>query len=1123
MMVGDARQNSSLCEPNGTESHDEFNSFGFVFGGNDTTEGGHHFGPSENVIDESQVCLIDTACTSCMHSKAWREAFQKTLPDGVSCSLTPAKKIFHFANGQSTQDRLPVWRIPIYLDGFKGEVFSAEVPEGNTPLLLSIAAMTALDMVICLKEQEVAVKKLGITMPLQRTRTRHLALNVAFNPKIGERDVGQMGQHGPRATSEQEDLLVYFVEEARFGLLQHQFLGSLDEPEFSNKVLSKQPNMDERGVKAEDKKHQISERRCKELSEARKRIRVEDRRTWAALKREYTMAEQLATNDFKWTVLFEPFAGSFATTRVASAEFGWTCSQPLDLLDGYDLLSKSGIQMLWDVLRQHRPVLILIAFDCRIWSLLTNCNPGTDWELLRSTLGKKTLDLIAQLCIWQDQHGAYYLLENPAGSLAWVYEGILARLLVEAHGKYATGDQCCFGKKDADTGKPVRKATGWLCNSEHILNRIAKRCRCPFGSHQSVVGSNSLGLRSKQAAMYPRALCRAICQGLLDTMVFDYSWKVPNFEAAFPTFEEQSEEVSSGYVPSIAEEDETTDQWFIDDDGALVRSHVVPRNRLFVPRQADPNLPVEYSSIMPIRHTILQHQDGTVQNHTDDWTIRQEEVTNLYWTGQTRFTLDHTPVMDEQQPVEADGPEGDAAEPGKQAKPKAAGKKPDKTLRRRRVRTRQLQRGFWREEREEEPFSLLQETLEQVTEVGGKDWHRLDDQSPLFEQWRNHESANAEVSLILASTTARRLKKPQPFLGAAEAPMRKSYILLKDSFLSTDWEQWTQMSPASQIRPLIARDRKLYIAIFSKELGAQVQHGDEEDDRWKRLEEDRERKWQALPRELKLAVKRIHVNLGHANIPTMLRALRVSKASEAALRAVRLFRCMDCPRIQNPKEPRPSKMPITDEFNVQIGLDIIHESDSSGQPWSWLNIFCQGTQFQVCVLLDSAGQPTGQQVVEAFGLGWTNWAGFPERGVVADRAKPFLAALLDEVADHGCTFGSAAKASPWQIGQIERHGGLKETFRGVVWAHQVSGRQDVIMTTAAVNQAKNSLVRKGGFSPAQWVLGRDVRLPASLADDQERGHESWCPSPCSYSKQPFLPQDSAQDGSQRSFLSQCHK
>ena len=181
MMVGDAEQNSNLWEPNRTDSHEEFNNFDFGFGGNDSTEGGHHFGPSNDAVDESKLCLIDTACTSCMHSKAWREAFEKTLPDGVSCSLTPAKKTFHFANGQSTENRLPVWRIPIYMDGFKGEVFSAEVPDGNTPLLLSIAAMTALDMVISLKDREVAVKKLGITMPLQRTRTRHLALSVAFD------------------------------------------------------------------------------------------------------------------------------------------------------------------------------------------------------------------------------------------------------------------------------------------------------------------------------------------------------------------------------------------------------------------------------------------------------------------------------------------------------------------------------------------------------------------------------------------------------------------------------------------------------------------------------------------------------------------------------------------------------------------------------------------------------------------------------------------------------------------------------------------------------------------------------------------------------------------------------
>ena len=147
---------------------------------------------------------------------------------------------------------------------------------------------------------------------------------------------------------------------------------------------------------------------------------------------------------------------------------------------------------------------------------------------------------------------------------------------------------------------------------------------------------------------------------------------------------------------------------------------------------------------------------------------------------------------------------------------------------------------------------------------------RLDKQSPLFQEWKVFESASAEVALVLMSKSARRLKKPQPVMGAAEAPLRKSFILLKGSFLATDWEQWTQMSPAAQIRPLIAKDRLLYVAVFVRELGSDLR-GDEEDDRWRRVEEDRMRKCQALPQELKLAVKRIHVNLGHASTPAMLR------------------------------------------------------------------------------------------------------------------------------------------------------------------------------------------------------------------------------------------------------------
>ena len=60
-----------------------------------------------------------------------------------------------------------------------------------------------------------------------------------------------------------------------------------------------------------------------------------------------------------------------------------------------------------------------------------------------------------------------------------------------------------------------------------------------------------------------------------------------------------------------------------------------------------------------------------------------------------------------------------------------------------------------------------------------------------------------------------------------------------------------------------------------------------------------------------------------------------------------------------------------------------------------------------------------------------------------------------------------------------------QLFKKLVQSSQVAGREEVQWATSFTNQAKNSLSRKSGFSPSQWVLGRDIRLPASLADDTE--------------------------------------
>ena len=62
----------------------------------DDLPGHHHFGPAppDGGVDESRVCLLDTACTACMHYRRWRLAYEKTLPSGMVCSATSATKTF---------------------------------------------------------------------------------------------------------------------------------------------------------------------------------------------------------------------------------------------------------------------------------------------------------------------------------------------------------------------------------------------------------------------------------------------------------------------------------------------------------------------------------------------------------------------------------------------------------------------------------------------------------------------------------------------------------------------------------------------------------------------------------------------------------------------------------------------------------------------------------------------------------------------------------------------------------------------------------------------------------------------------------------------------------------------
>eukprot|EP00438_Fugacium_kawagutii_P008061 Skav219569 [mRNA] locus=scaffold3203:12014:25029:+ [translate_table: standard] len=1065
----------------------------------------HQLCPGADSPDESRLGLLDTACTSCMHSRAWREAYSKHLPPHLTCQETPHTKSFTFADGSSTNNKMVVWRIPLILGGHRGEVYSAEVVTGNTPLLLSIPAMEALDMAIFLNKKEVQLGKLGISLPLVVTRTKHLAIDLLNFEGRAVADPHPGGR--PICQSEKDDLFVYLTEEASYKLGVAEAQTVLPEDAIAISCHS-QLKLGHRGILPHDKKKEISQRRADELEAASSRVRALDNRCWVALRRSYTFAEQLATCGFTSTVIFEPFGGTYGITRVASQHFGWTNSQPLDLLDGYDLLSKHGKSQVLRVLQKHRPYLVVIAFDCRIWSILNNLKSDlVELQKLRESLGRRTLKLVLFICKFQDAHGRYYLVENPASSLAWVFDGIPARLLDLCHGKYIVSDQCRYGLKDAESGRPVKKPTGFASNGECLLNHLGKRCRCPFGAHQPVLGSNKFGKRSVQAASYPFELCRAVCHGVLETMKLDYAIRMPK-ELSFLGDDDAGMDTPPDFGGSDDEafdSEPEADSWE-KKDGKVIRHHVVPRQHLFTPK-VSAGLPCQFHELLPGRTTFKVYSDGRAEEFTDEWTdvpmILHDDAP--FWTGRTEIACRPPQAPDdedEQEPFRDDGirSSGDdgfrtpAAGDGLQtpAPPGDGLRTPggdERVLRRRKARSRQLQRGFWMPVESVDLSSLLQNTLAHLQDQGGHDWQIIPLDSELGARWYSFESANAEVTLVFASLKARRLRKPQPHASPLEVPLRKAFLFLQEEkCLTTSWEEWRQLAPSSQTRPLVAENRKLCVITYGKALGEVAEaDGDRDDPRLRAQEVARQQKWDSLPRELKLALKRVHINLGHAPTAQMLRAMRLSRASEVAIRACRLFRCPDCPRIQLPKKPRPSKLPLTEEFNVEIGLDLLHEKDANGHSWSWLNILCQGTTFQICVLLPETNyNPTAADVLQAFEQGWTSWAGYPERGVFADRAKYFFKEFSEAMAAEGCYFDTAAKASPWQIGQVERHGDIwKNVLKRLVWAEQLAGKEMMIHATSATNQAKNSLARKSGFSPMQWVLGRSIRLPADLTDDAE--------------------------------------
>ena len=232
-------------------------------------------------------------------------------------------------------------------------------------------------------------------------------------------------------------------------------------------------------------------------------------------------------------------------------------------------------------------------------------------------------------------------------------------------------------------------------------------------------------------------------------------------------------------------------------------------------------------------------------------------------------------------------------------------------------------------------------------------------------------------------------------------------------------------------------------------------------------------------REIKRLVDRLHVKYGHPSNPVLARTLRLGGAIPEVVDAAKRVSCPVCDRNQPPKQPPRTTVKRAQEFNEILGLDVFFIRDKADYQHLILSMVDQASTYHVMkVIPDKNSETVAAGMMEL----WVGVFGAPET-LQVDQGKEFVGDFAVASECLGSTLKVIPIDSPWKNGVTERHGGIaKQILYKLVDQMSVTDEFVFQMCVAAAAQAKNSLSRVCGYSPVQWVLGKEPSTAFSVLD-----------------------------------------
>jgi hypothetical protein len=231
----------------------------------------------------------------------------------------------------------------------------------------------------------------------------------------------------------------------------------------------------------------------------------------------------------------------------------------------------------------------------------------------------------------------------------------------------------------------------------------------------------------------------------------------------------------------------------------------------------------------------------------------------------------------------------------------------------------------------------------------------------------------------------------------------------------------------------------------------------------------------------KALVYKLHTNTGHSSKEQMMRLAVRCQASEQIKKAISEFKCGICDELKPTPSHRKPTIPHAESPNQIVGIDFVqvelHREDEEGKRYqitrNVLTCVYLATDFYQQVIVE----PGPNSLVKAFHKAWGRPYGVPKT-IYMDPDHRFMSSGFQQYLVHNnVELLLCASESHWQLGRVEIANRILRNMARRVWKTSPRPPEEVIEACASI---RNDQLRKAGYSPSQWFLGREPRQAGAL-------------------------------------------